>query len=106
MDLGLRGKTAIVTGGSQGIGEAVARALAGEGVRVAICARTEDQLKQTAQEIERETGVEILPLRADAESDVRALTKRLVREIELRTELIPTTAPGGRGDEPAHTCGT
>ena len=65
MDLGLRGRAAIVTGGSQGIGRAVARALAEEGVRVAICARTEDTLNQTAREIRAETGVEVLPVRAD-----------------------------------------
>jgi len=39
MDLGLRGKTALVTGGSKGIGRAVARTLAAEGARVVICSR-------------------------------------------------------------------
>jgi short-subunit dehydrogenase len=44
MDLGLRGKYGIVTGGSLGIGKAIARELAREGADVAIVARTKDQL--------------------------------------------------------------
>ena len=48
MELGLRGKAALVTGASEGIGSAVARKLADEGVRVAICARTESKLKDWA----------------------------------------------------------
>lgn len=51
MDLGLKGKTAVVTGGSQGIGFATARQFLEEGCRVAICARTEDTLKAAAREL-------------------------------------------------------
>jgi 3-oxoacyl-[acyl-carrier protein] reductase len=68
MDLGLKGKTALVTGASEGIGMAIARTLAGEGVRVAICARTEAKLKETAAEIHRATGIEIVPIAADLRS--------------------------------------
>jgi 3-oxoacyl-[acyl-carrier protein] reductase len=50
MDLGLRGKTALVTGGSSGIGEAVALALAAEGVRVAVAARRKDDLDRVVAE--------------------------------------------------------
>jgi NAD(P)-dependent dehydrogenase (short-subunit alcohol dehydrogenase family) len=65
MDLGLKGKLALVTGASEGIGSAVARKLAEEGVRVAICARTESTLKDTAAAIARTTGMDIVPIPAD-----------------------------------------
>jgi 3-oxoacyl-[acyl-carrier protein] reductase len=68
MDLGLKGKTALVTGASQGIGSAIARKLAEEGVRVAICARTESTLKDTAAAIARATGLEIVSIPADLRS--------------------------------------
>ena len=63
MDLGLEGKTVLVTGGSKGIGRAVARTLATEGAHVAICSRDEGTLKDAAAEIERATGrrIEVVP---------------------------------------------
>ena len=52
MDLGLKGKNAIVTGSSQGIGNAIANSLADEGCNVALSARNKDRLDQAVSEIE------------------------------------------------------
>jgi NAD(P)-dependent dehydrogenase (short-subunit alcohol dehydrogenase family) len=68
MDLGLLGKHAIVTGGSRGIGKAIARELAREGVDVAIVARNKADLEATARELAAETNRRILPLAADVTS--------------------------------------
>ena len=61
MDLGLTGKVALVAASSKGLGKASALALAREGARVTICARTEADLDAAAGEIRRETGAEALP---------------------------------------------
>jgi 3-oxoacyl-[acyl-carrier protein] reductase len=64
MDLGLRGKAALVTGASRGIGRAIAIELAREGCRVAICARGKDGLDGAAAEA-RGLGAEAIAVRAD-----------------------------------------
>lgn len=65
MDLGLKGRVAIVTGASQGIGKAIALSLSKEGSGVIICARNESLLAKTAREIQGLTSNEVLPVRAD-----------------------------------------
>ena len=65
MDLQLQGKKAIVTGGSPGMGKAIARQLAREGCDVAIGARTEAPLREAATEIAQETGRKIVSLIVD-----------------------------------------
>jgi NAD(P)-dependent dehydrogenase (short-subunit alcohol dehydrogenase family) len=72
MDLQLKGKTALVTGGSEGIGRGIARALAREGVDVAICARRKDKLEAAATEIAKETGRKIIAIPADLTNDADA----------------------------------
>ena len=52
MDLGIKGKTALVTGGSRGLGKHAALSLAREGVNVAICGRTQETLDKTVKELE------------------------------------------------------
>lgn len=68
MDLGLQGKHAIVTGGSRGIGKAIARELAREGADVAIVARNKAELEVTAGELAAGSNRRILPLAADVTS--------------------------------------
>lgn len=58
MDLGLAGKVALVAASSKGLGYGIARALAGEGARVALCARNADEVLLAAAKITTETGVE------------------------------------------------
>jgi NAD(P)-dependent dehydrogenase (short-subunit alcohol dehydrogenase family) len=65
VDLKLNGKAALVTGASAGIGKAIARALAREGVDVAICARRREPLQHAADEIARESGRRIIAIPAD-----------------------------------------
>ena len=65
MDLGLKDKVAIVTGGSDGIGKAAAQSLAQEGARVVIVARRVDFLEQAAQQIRAATEGVVLPVAGD-----------------------------------------
>ena len=65
MDLELDGKVALVTGGSQGIGKAIAKELAREGADIVICARRQDVLQEAARKLESETGRRIVPVPAD-----------------------------------------
>ena len=65
MDLGIKGKRAIVCAASKGLGRGCALALAREGVQVTIGARTRDALEATAREIEAETGAPVIAVVAD-----------------------------------------
>src|SRR5215208_600075 len=65
MDLGIRGRKALLVGASRGLGRACALAVAREGVNVTIVARTRDVLERTAAEIRDATGVEVTPVAAD-----------------------------------------
>jgi NAD(P)-dependent dehydrogenase (short-subunit alcohol dehydrogenase family) len=65
MDLRLKGRVAAVTGASKGIGKAIARGLAQEGVNLVLIARTKDTLEQAADEIRKATGVKVLAVTAD-----------------------------------------
>jgi NAD(P)-dependent dehydrogenase (short-subunit alcohol dehydrogenase family) len=62
---GLEGKVVLITGGSGGIGRAVASALAAQGARLAICGRDEPRLQQTVDEIRAGSRADILPIKAN-----------------------------------------
>src|SRR6266849_19640 len=66
VDLGLKGKTALVVAASKGMGKASAMGLAAEGARVAMCARGEADLEAAADEVRQKTGAEVLAVSADA----------------------------------------
>jgi len=98
MDLGLTGKVAIVTGGSRGIGRAIARELAREGVDVAICARQRQALDEAAKALSQETGRRIIPIVADTMSSesVAQLVKATVTALGRVDVLVNNAStPGG-----------
>lgn len=65
MDLGLKGKTALVAAASQGLGLATAREIAREGSSLVICSRREDAINVAAESIRNETGTQVLAIAAD-----------------------------------------
>src|ERR1700722_10880802 len=99
MDLKLSGKTALVTGASEGIGKGVALALAREGVDIAICARRQAPLEATAAEIRKTTNRKVIAIVADltkpedAEKFVTEAAKALGR-IDILVNNAGS-APGG-----------
>jgi NAD(P)-dependent dehydrogenase (short-subunit alcohol dehydrogenase family) len=99
MDLLLKDKRAIVTGGSRGFGREIARTLALEGVDVAIAARTLEPLETAAAEISRETGRKIVPIVADVTDDrsVDEMVAAAVSALGGIDILVNNAAiPGGR----------
>ena len=95
MELGLAGKTAVVTGGSKGIGLETARGLAREGVRVMICARRRSALAEAAEDIHKTTGgkVETIrstsPISAPSESCPRSSSRNSAASIFWSTIRAP-----------------
>jgi 3-oxoacyl-[acyl-carrier protein] reductase len=99
MDLKLDGKTALVTGGSEGIGKGITLALAKEGVDVAICARRKDVLEKAAAEIAKQTNRKIVAIPADLtkEADARNFVEQGHKALGRVDIMINNagSAPGG-----------
>ncbi len=97
MDLQLRDKIAVVTGGSLGIGLAVAEGLAREGARVAMCARDAGRGVRAAEPIAGQHGVQTLGIRADVSrtDDVEELVARVEQAFGGVDILINNAGTGG-----------
>jgi len=96
MDLGLKGKVAVVTGSSVGIGAAIAAGLAGEGVNLVLCARNAERLKTKAEEISGQYGVRVIDVAADVAkaSDIERLKGRVEAEFGAVDILINNAGTG------------
>ncbi len=99
MELGLRGKVAAVTGGSEGIGRATALRLVEEGVKVALCARRSDVLNAFAGELKTKGG-DVLAVVADAAKpgDMERFIEETVKRFG-RIDIVVNNA-GGTGQDP------
>ena len=97
MDLELKGRGVIVTGGSRGIGRAIADVLAAEGANVALAARDPARLRQAAREIEEPHGVRAVPISYDIRdaASVDRMTAEAADALGRVDALINNGAPSG-----------
>jgi 3-oxoacyl-[acyl-carrier protein] reductase len=95
MDLGLKGRVAIVTASSRGIGRAAAEVLAAEGARITLCARTAADVVKAADEIRKRTGAEVLAVPADLTKpdDIARIVDRTV-EAHGTVDILVNNAGG------------
>ncbi len=95
MELGLRGRVALVCGSTKGLGRAVAKALAQEGARVALNGRHQDSVTQAAGQLEAETGRTVVPLVADVgvPDQAEQLVARAAKELG-RLDILFCNASG------------
>jgi 3-oxoacyl-[acyl-carrier protein] reductase len=97
MDLELKSKTAVVTGASIGIGRAIAKGLALEGVRVVAVARRKDLLEKLVQEVKAEKGAAVIPLEQDIMQDDAAKKLAAAAIAELgHVDILVNNAGGSR----------
>lgn len=104
MDLGLKGRVALVAAASGGIGFASALELACEGARLFICSRDEARIGEAAEKIRAETGAEVVGVAADVtkDADAEAFVSRAT-EAAGRVDVLVTNAGGSPGSTFAET---
>jgi 3-oxoacyl-[acyl-carrier protein] reductase len=103
MDLGLRGRTAVVGGATSGLGRASADALAAEGCRLLIWSRDEGRLAATADELRASHGVEVTHVAADAASADAAAAVAAAAEAFGSIDIVVTNAGGPPTVDPTAT---
>jgi len=98
VELGLKGKVAAITGGTEGIGRATALRLAREGAKVAICARGQEKLDNTAAELKK-AGAEVLAVSADMSkaADVERFMKAVIDRFGRVDILVNNAGTSARG---------
>jgi 3-oxoacyl-[acyl-carrier protein] reductase len=103
MDLGLKGKTILITGATRGIAADIALGFAEEGARVAICARTAADLDAKAAEISKATGATVIgvPVDLSKRGEPERLVQHVVGEFGRLDVLVNSAgvAPGGNIEE-------
>src|SRR5688500_12160087 len=95
MDLKLKGRVAVITGASKGIGKAIARGLAAEGVHIVMMARGKEALEQTAEQVRREQGVRVLAVPADIRDAAAVKAAADAAKAEFGTVHIVVNNAGG-----------
>ena len=98
VEMGLKGKVAVVTGATEGIGRATAMKLAQEGARVAICARRQGPLDETAAQLKK-TGGDVLAMSADMSkaADIERFMKAVVDRFGRIDILVNNAGTSARG---------
>ena len=99
MEMGLKDKVALITGGSDGIGKAAAMSMSVEGAKVVICARNQDMLDKAADEIRSATGGEVLAVSTDITQpdQIKSLFDKVIEtfgRIDILVNNAGTSAAG------------
>ena len=105
MDLGLRGKKAIVTGATKGIGRAIVDLLAAEGCDVALCARSEDEVDEAVRAI-KARGVEVVGGAVNVRNadEYKAWLEKATEELGGCDIFVPNVSAGGGMDSEKNWC--
>jgi 3-oxoacyl-[acyl-carrier protein] reductase len=95
VDLGLRGRVALVAASSRGLGRAIAEELAAEGMSVVMCAREEARLREAAREVAAAAGTLVVPVVADVskKGEARRLAEEALRAMG-RVDVVVTNSGG------------